>query len=237
MKLVDYFIGLLINLVAGVILFYWLPILNDNPNRSIIIIGIILVTSLFTIWAILLWRLLAFRKVGIVDIVSSMTSGKGCTERILKTVKDDFSFMGIAARKWINTGPTLENVIKKVASRKKVVRFLLLDPNSAEARRLSQTQHGNPNEVPELINDSIKKLQLIRKKGFNIKLRLYSFLPIFRIALVDNNTAYIGFYRSATLGEDSPQIIMDKHTTVTYFQPFFEYFEDVWLNQSVDPKV
>ena len=89
-----------------------------------------------------------------------MTEGKGSTKSILSTVTDCFCFMGIAARKWIDTGPILEDVIKKVAARQKTLKFILLNPSSPDAERLSLTQYGNKHQIPELINDSLTKIKI-----------------------------------------------------------------------------
>ncbi len=182
-----------------------------------------------------MWRrLAAYKNIGIVNIVQSMTGGKGSTETILKTVKNQFCFMGIAARKWINTEPLLESIIKKVAARNRTMRFLLLNPDSPEAIRLSQIEHGNPDVVPEAIRDSLRNFKALREKGYNVDVKLYSCLPIFRIAIVNNETAYVGFYRAGTDGSNSPQLILSSKANITYFQPFTELFNDTWDRTAVD---
>lgn len=229
-------IGISGSLIAGLISSFF-PIIKNSPYRWFIVIGIVVVIILISLWLIVGRLIFRLKRIGIKNVVSSMTRGKGGTEYILQTVIHQFSFMGIAARKWIDTGEDMEAVLRRIGGfRKEPVRFLLLDPDSEVAKNISRTQHhGDENEIPERIRNSIEYLKKMRKdRGYRIQLNLYSFQPIFRIAIVNNDKAYVGYYRSATKGQNSPQLILDQKPEITFFQPFQEYFKEIWENQSVE---
>jgi hypothetical protein len=234
MKLSEIIIGFVVNIIAGVILYFFLPIFVNHPENWLLLVGTVIITTLITLLGFTLHKLKVLRRIGIFDVALSMTEGKGSTESILKTVNDDFSFMGIAANKWIRTGPLLEETIKKVCARNNRSRFLLLNPDSSEARRLSQLQHGDSNYTPRLIMESLHSLKVLHEMGCNVDVKLYSFLPIFRLAIIDENIIYLGYYRSRGAGQDSPQLLLSREDRTSYFQPFREYFEDIWNNFSID---
>jgi hypothetical protein len=236
MKPLEIIIGIASNLVSGTLLYFFLPAIVESPNRGLIVLGIISITTLVTLLIIVSRWIYQLKKFGIKNIVLSMTQGKGSPPMILKQVNTHFAFMGIAARKWIDTGSLLTDMIQKVGSfvsaNNTPLCFLLLDPDSSEAKRLSMSQHNDENKIPNSIRDSITYLQEKYEKGFPIELHLYSFLPKFRIVIVDNDEAFVGFYRLASEVHHSPQLILSQKRGISYFQAFREYFDQVWEHNS-----
>lgn len=219
--------------------FFFLPSVAKSPYRWLIVVLLVTVANLTWLFFILFRWIFRLRKIGIKNVVLSMTRGQGSTKSILQTVVHQFSFMGIAAKKWIDKEEDLETVMKKIGGfmRSEPLRFLLLDPGSNVAKNISKTQyHGDETKIPKLIQDSIDYLKKMRKeRDHKIELKLYSFQPIFRIAIVNNNKAYVGFYRGdAKEGKDSPQLILDldKQQEISYFLPFREYYKEIWENRS-----
>ena len=72
----------------------------------------------------------------------------------------------------------------------------------------------------------------MRSDGCRLEVRLYDTLPSFRVAIVDNKTAYVGFYKGGTASKDSPQLVLDHHKDLSFFHPFQAHFERVWQEGS-----
>lgn len=227
-----------IHLVAGLILYYGLPFLETNPNRFVIILLLILLTLSVPLLFITYARMRKLRtqelsmqkfiSKGVVDVLDSMTEGEGSTKAIMSNVTDKFSFMGIAARKWITTGDTFQDMIKRVGARTNEIRILLLDPNSPETKRMARSVGMGENEFKEMIEGSLKFFKSMKNQRMNVSVRLYTFMPIFRIAIVDNRLLYLGFYRGSATGDDTPQLVLNALEEVSFFKPFQEYFDTIW---------
>jgi hypothetical protein len=221
----QYLIGFLLNLLAGILLYFLLPILQKN----LFALGVTIGTTAVTFACIFLTRRYRrFRHFGIARMLPSVNEGKGSTASILKSVEVSFAFMGIAARRWINTEPVIDRLVKEICNPNRPVRFLLLDPDSQEAVRQSKVLNGNDRDVPDSIRRSLNTFKSWRANGCNIEVKLYNFLPVFRIAMVDDDTAYVGFYRGGMARTDSPQLVLDHEGHPSFFQPFKDYFEMNW---------
>jgi hypothetical protein len=224
-------ISFMANLMAGIALYYGLPFFETNPNRFVIILLFTLLTFSLTLLFIIYARLQKFISKGVVKVLDSMTDGEGSTEAIISRVYDEFSFMGIGARKWISTGNSFRDMIKRVGARTNEIRILLLDPNSPEAKRIARSIDMEEEELKEMINDSLKFFQRMNDQGMNVSVKLYAFMPIFRIAIVDNGLIYLGFYRGRATGNDTPQLVLNA-SRESFFKPFKEYFEVIWNDET-----
>ena len=223
MKPLHLIIGLLLNVAAGIICYYIQPLLPASLKPHWITIAAFVLPTTFLIIQLIVLR--RFRQTGLIDIAPSMTSGKGCTKSLLGQTRTSLDFMGIAAQKWIKTGSVLEaKLIDPFIS----VRFLLLDPDSRFAEIISLLNNKPKTEDAEKIRHSLKQFKQLRDRGCKVQVRLYSFLPLFRVAAIDQKVAFVGFYRSGTTGEDSPQLIFDSRVPVSFLHPFRAYFERVW---------
>jgi len=201
--------------------------------------GIAICLAALILWvpwrhAALLWRL---RHLGIEDVLVSLTEGRGSTEAILATVRSGFAFMGISAKRWIDEEKELRIALKSVAAHNnEVARFLVLDPKAPATTALSRTAHENPQTIPDHIHDTIKRLaDLAERSGLRIELRVYSSVPILRIAIIDSRTCYLGFYTDGRFGEESGQLVLAKDKHGTCFNAFSSYFESVWKKSVIIP--
>ena len=226
----EFLLPFAINIVSGVILMWLSPYITVEVKFSYI--NILLLLSYSVVVAAIIYvflKLYRFYRYGICGILTSMTKGKGSTKAILNEVRDDFRFMGIAAGKWIKNKDLLEEKITVVATRKNTVKFLLLDPGSDEAKKMSLAATNNPVTIPNKIQESIRYLKGLKDdKDLNIRVKVYNFLPIFRIAITNQDKAYVGFYRTKTEGVKSPQLVVKRKNKISYFQPYNEFFDEVW---------
>lgn len=174
-----------------------------------------------------------------IKIADSTMIGEGSTTSILEKCKKDFYFMGIAANKWIKNASNFDKVMKRISAKNGEVRFILLNPFSEDAKKVS-IAGGNPeNHIRDIIIDNIKALQPYKKMGLNIKVKVYSHMPVFRIAIVDiDKIVYVGSYKTGSDGKDIPQIILDQDTDnerAEYLlrEQFLDYFGVEWREESL----
>lgn len=168
--------------------------------------------------------------------VCSTIEGTGGTEHILSECKTGFYFMGIAANKWVKRAQNFDEVMKRIFSSNGEVKFLLLDPDSIEAEKLSLESGREADFIKNKIIDNIECLVRLKKLGLNVEVKTYSHKPIFRIAIVDDSRKiYVGSYKPNCEGEDIPQIVMEKEGAASelesnLMQQFIDYFEVEWNN-------
>ena len=222
-----YLVPFFIDIIVGIIIFY---ITSPLPSESFILIFAVAISYvvLITVLLVSLRNWLKFHFRGMKDVLPSMSEGKGSTAAILKTVTSDFDFMGIAARKWMGTGDLIDRKIKEVGSRGGNLQFLLLNPQDIEAKKLSIANDFEESHVPNLIIKTLRGLKPYFDSNINIEVRLYNFMPIFRIAIVNNRKMYLGFFRPRTKGKDSIQLVLDSDYEQSVFKPFKEYFNMIW---------
>lgn len=175
-----------------------------------------------------------------IKIAPSTVVGEGGTENILSECQRDFYFMGIAANKWIKKANNFDSTMKKIIAKHGEVRFILLNPMSKEAEKLSIAGGNSKDYLKCIISDNIKSLQTYRNMGLNVRVKVYSHMPVFRIAIVDKaKKVYVGAYEPDRDGSDMQQIILeynseDRGTEGVLKGQFLDYFEVMWNDDSVD---
>lgn len=175
-----------------------------------------------------------------IRVAPSTIAGEGGTESVLSECQRDFYFMGIAANKWIKKANNFDSAMKKIIVKHGEVRFILLNPMSKEAEKMS-IAGGNPSDyLKQVISDNIKVLQTYKKMGLNVRVKVYSHMPVFRVAIVDKvEKVYVGSYEPNGDGNDMQQIILDsnnnnRETESILKGQFLDYFEITWNDDSLN---
>ena len=175
-----------------------------------------------------------------IKIADSTISGEGGTEHILSECNNSFFFMGIAANKWIKKAKNFDAVMKHIIYKNGKVRLILLNPMSKDAVKLSLAGGNRKNYLNGVIKENIRALQHYKKMGLNVKVKVYSHMPVFRIAIVDETQkVYVGSYNTDSDGADIPQIILDSDTSNNKTEDilrlqFLDYFNVSWNDESLD---
>lgn len=267
----SYIVGFVLNVLAGIVTFYFIEWTKENPERIFITICFLILSTLLTLSAIYIYKnrdfLIRFREFvihgidkdghliipkfeddenllksynnyGVARIVDSMVIGEGSTKSILNSVNHSFCFKGIAFTKWLMEKNELDDAVARITQIRNQFRILLLNPESIYAIEVARWKGAPQDSVKKNILQSLSMLKGILQSHApsKIEVRLYDFLPIFRIAIVDQKTAYVGYYRSnKTREKDSPQLVLDSdvESKITFFKPFYLYFETVWDNSSI----
>lgn len=166
------------------------------------------------------------KEMGIVKVLPSTVKDEGGTESILSECNDHFSFMGIAATKWVQA-PNFDITMKKILARNGTIRFVILNPMSIAARNMSIASEKSETYLQELIIENIKKMKKYHDMGLNIHVKLYSHMPVFRIAIADNGKIYLGHYRINNDGSQLQQLVLQGKDKVLFAQ-FSDYFNTTW---------
>lgn len=174
-----------------------------------------------------------------IKIAPSTLVGDGGTENILSQCDDSFYFMGVSGNKWIRKASNFNETMKRIYGRHGDVRFILLNPNSEEAKRLSILRGDDENLIKKVIIGNIRELIPYQAKGLNIRVKVYSHRPVFRIAIVDKDKKiFVGSYNPNDESIDIPQIILDNDKNNEQIETllrkqFIDYYQVEWENNSL----
>ena len=169
----------------------------------------------------------ASKSLGILRLESTIENGGTDTEAIMASAANSIDVVAFAGSKFLTRYEELE----AVARGGKGCRFVLVDPTSDAVKELSERWGYEGNRLAEIISQNLSEVRHLREKGYRIDVR---FVPCnllrFRLVIVDQNTAYISYYRPATRGLDLPQLVVQtsEETGGRFVAELLALFEDVW---------
>jgi len=235
----DGFSAGLASLASGLIL--WL--IQTNVSTATINLWLLIFIAL-TIGICVYLAIFVFRceSLGISKILNSSVKGDGSTMSYMKSANSSICFVGIAASKWIEKGDELEKAIRTICSLNTgYIKFLLLNPNSLAAKKLSLAGSQNADQVGEKINRSLSSIKKLIDRLSNdypqalnkFEIKLYDQMPVFRLAIIDNRRAYFCFYQLGCDGSKLKQFVIkpkqrDNPNTQNIFNSMSEYFDSLW---------
>jgi hypothetical protein len=212
---------------------------KDQASPVEVVLVFVTVLSLATSLPFLRYYVSVAYRSGIVGVAHSHAYGKGSPKVILPRVRQNFCFMGVAARKWLEC-PQFTPMLGQVGPRRggepyAPVRILILSPDSRFATDYAAYDATPEWPLRDRIEDTVKKVAGYRKLGFDIDLRLYADPPLFRLAFVDDEWLYLGYYRPLSSGENSPQLMLDnRRVPRSFYRDFKAYFDHKW-KESTEP--
>ena len=107
------------------------------------------------------------------------------------------------------------------------VRIIMLNPMCESAKHLSTALGKAEEYLKESVLKNMRELREYKKMGLNIEIKVYSHMPVFRIAIIDNQKIYVGHYRVNDNGEKLPQLILQGKNKIL-FKQFFDYWNVTW---------
>ncbi len=243
---------ILVNIIAGVILLILPSIFSKVFNDTkFVIIGL----QIVSIVAIIAINFVFYRfkckkcedkqnrleiqrqanminQIGIVEMLSSTIEGEGSTEKILVGCDNHFFFMGIAATKWIKGAKNFDETMKRLLARNGKVQIIMLNPMSKFAKNMSIASGKAENYLQNSIIKNMKELKTYKELGLNITVKVYSHMPIFRIAVVDDEKIYVGHYRVNSDGTSLSQIKLQGKDKIL-FKQFLDYCNVTWDSEEL----
>lgn len=204
---------------------------NVIYSGSIHVIYMSFIVMLLLIAVLAFYRLYCLRNIGVSKIDENISEGH-TTEKILATAKSSVSMMGRGASRFLEAKNITETLIR--LDKRTPVRFLLLHPKSEASKVLSQDRQIRDTHISGIIVQSLKTIKKLKGEGYNIEVRFYrepKYVPIFRVVLVDNDTAYVSFYPRGETGKNALQIILKKQGSLennNLYIAFSEFYESMW---------
>lgn len=225
-------INLLISVIGGIIVLL-LPNISSLSEHVVIvtqiIIGIIIVSV----------NIFCFTKGNHLRIVKSTVKGEGGTEELLSIAKENkgFKFMGVGAGRWVDA-KNFDDTMKSIAQAHGTIRLILLNPCCKEAELFNlQNKKKSDKSVTENIIESIKEFAAYKEDGLDIRIKVYSHMPVFRICILEKRRIYVGAYRVKTdENNDIPQIVLEQNSkTIEHmlFSSFEDYFNTSWHDSTL----
>ena len=191
-----------------------------------------------------------FRRMGIIKILPTSDRGEGATSTYMTKATRSISFVGIAASKWVKNEEILKDTIRRICSQNSgYIRFLILDPSSDAARKLTMSNKSvdnasidyNNHSVSDKINQSLQRIKSLvaevsnndRELVKHFEVRLYRQMPVFRLAIIDERCAYFSFYQRGVDGTKLKQLVIkpalsSNMAQENVFISMNEYFDSLW---------
>lgn len=171
--------------------------------------------------------------IGIVDVTSGLKQTKYDPSECLQRVNKKLYFMGILGSKWVKSSFFSKFIVKTQANHGEV-KFLLINPLSQAYDDLYHLRDGSINTEP------LDLFYIYSQKYSCLKVRLFSTLPSFRMAFLDDNTLALSVYQhektkyfNSNLGWDNPHIIIDSSNEWSIYKAFEDIFQMIW-STSID---
>ncbi|RKI99369.1 hypothetical protein D7X87_25300 [bacterium D16-54] len=158
------------------------------------------ITSAIVELEILRKKIHLYEELGIINCTEELKGTQLEPIQCMKDVHTSLSFMGVGGEKWVKDvqlRKAFENMLRRTKSMGGKVRFLLINPASEAYSRLYQLRGES---VPF---DSYERFANLVNKFDNLKVRLYSDMPSFRMQFVDDTYLAISRYYFDKVSHDS----------------------------------
>ena len=174
-------------------------------------------------------RILALRRMGIVNWEASMSSGT-TTLMCVNESQTSLRFLGIAASKWLANTDAFRHMLQRHISNGGRAQFLILHPASDECRKFELIQNLRPGTLSDRILRNVRTLLGFRSERFRVEVRFYTGDARFRIAVIDERIMLVGLYSYAThSGEDTPQLVLDSSKLPwSFYYAMNAYYLSLW---------
>jgi hypothetical protein len=233
----NFIVGVLSSIVATAVYKHWRDYQASTFETALVFVVVfLLVISSF----LLRYYVSVAYRSGIVGYADSHRRGKGSPEAILARVRQDLCFMGAAASRWLEEPLNTEfkAMVKRLGprtGRDAPVRVLILSPDSPFVSYVAASETTAERPLTEKIRHTVEKIAEYRRSKLDIDLRFYADPPLFRLAFVDDEWLYLGYYRPLSSGENSPQLILNnRRVPRSFYRDFKAYFEREWA-QGAEP--
>ena len=150
------------------------------------------------------------------------------TLELIEDVKLSVDFLGISARTFFES-EEVEECMKKRVREGCTFRFLLLDPKTTHVETKAKDEGDDPEAWRHDIEASILRLERVRKETdpSKVRIRLYGFLPIWRLLFADEKLVHVTYYPHGHRGKHSPVFFLDAKK-ISLYDPFRSFFDYLW---------
>ena len=211
-------------LISSLVSFYTVP--DYFVITFILTFGIlcyVIISELNVLW-----------KLGILGADRAIAKGINY-QKALKMCTDSFDFLGIGASKLVGVRDDFRLAVARCNRDDRPLRFLLCPPDHPNLLLVARRAGRPEAEYQATVKKSLSELRYLKKeKNFNIEIRFYSDLPLFRLMFINDNLCLASHY---ILGEGDgsqlPQLHIlkrpiGKRDIDSIYYPLNRYFKKMW---------
>lgn len=215
-------------LVGNVVLYefagVWFPLFST----------LILAIAFFALWS----HLMEFWGVGLIGADRHIGTGMNYA-RSLETCHNSLAFMGVGARKLTECTQEFERALQRCNRPTRPIRFLLCYPNSKILVKAAQSADKSPEAYIQVVKTSLKVIAGLRtRRQWNIEVRFYDSLPLFRLMFIDDWLCLASHYVFGEGdGSEWPQLHIRRSQAErdvnSLYHPFQQHFDELWEKSQV----
>lgn len=150
------------------------------------------------------------------------------------TTNGDFYFLGISAKRIINNLEIQNKLIQIARKNNHSVKFLLLNPKSTFISEAAARENTSKEIWQSEITSVVAKIKELKEKhSLNIEVKYYSFMPIWRLVMMNGNLMYLTYFTDNREGIESPLIeLVDEADGDNIYRAYRDMFYGIWNNWS-----
>ncbi|MCP5108182.1 MAG: DUF4062 domain-containing protein [bacterium] len=157
--------------------------------------------------------------------------GERVESYLYKSANSIVKFMTISGRS-VSSGDVEEALKTKGIDFR--FKLLLFDWNSPHfEKKMRDERRGSQSEIDRAAEKACNVAKDFLKMGeafeIDLEVRLYSEYPVWRLMIIDNETAYIGYYPKGKRGYEGPMFIHPLNEDGSLFYPVNQYFDKLWV--------
>lgn len=150
---------------------------------------------------------------------------------LYSTANSSVKFMTISGRS-IYSGD-VEEILRERSRAGFQVKLLLFDWNSPWFPAKMRDERRETDEAIELAREKARAiahqmLMLGTLPNLQLDIRLYREYPAWRLMIVDNHKAFLGYYPPGKRGYEGPMFVFEKGVEGSLFYPINQYFDRLW---------
>ena len=135
----------------------------------------------------------------------------------------EFLFLGHGASKWTNEELELDGAIERIKLRRGVAKFLIYDPRKDGCKQTEKDKILKSMLV-------LRQIQKTHNTDYECMIvKLYTEIPTFRLAFINQNTVLVGHYKVYTDNSNrSPIMVFLSNPVWSFYTVYRTFFENEW---------
>lgn len=155
--------------------------------------------------------------------------GASLEKLLIEKSKSSFSFMTVTGRTSLHRADVEAAIKRQGVAHRCRFRFLLLHPRSPWLDEFCRAEGSNPQHTRTKIENTTRHLLLLRDDNrLDIEVRWCNEYPVWRVAVVDEEVAHVGYYDRGRKGYEGPRMVCPESQRGGLFVPFAAVFGRAW---------
>jgi hypothetical protein len=195
---------------------------------------ILLLIAFYALWS----ALTEFWGIGLIGADRHIGEGLNYT-RSLQMCRNSLSFMGVGARKLTECTKEFEQAMQRCNRPNRPIRFLLCRLDSEILVKAARGANKDPGAYVDLVKESLRVIANLRRaRQWNIEVRFYESLPLFRLMFIDDWLCLASHYVFGEGdGSEWPQLHIRRsqieRDVDSLYHPFQQHFDQLWEKSQI----